>query len=167
MINIEIDQKQLQKILQKADPQAVKKEMAELMKDAGHYGRAAAMHNLSGGSEQAKISMRFDAEPLSARVYSVMPQARVLSIEEGRKPGAEVPYMQAARHVTGRRYLTQRRLSELSDGDREQIERFLVSVRSSGAKGKRFIAGAKAAVLKDIPGMLTKVARNIEGRWVR
>lgn len=167
MINVEIDQKQLQKILRKAKPEAVKTEIAQLMKDAGHHGRAVAMRNISGGSEQAKISMRFDAGPLSAKVYSVMPQVRALSIEEGRKPGEEVPYMQAARYVTGRRYLSQRRLSELSEDDKEQIDRFLVSVKSSGAKGKRFIAGAKAAVLKDMPVMLLKVARNIEGRWAR
>jgi hypothetical protein len=164
-IKVEIDQAQLREILKKADPAHIKEDMHQLMKDAGHHGNTVAKQKIKGGTEQAGISMRFDVQPLEAKVYSVMPPARALSIEEGRRPGEDVPYMQAARHVTGRRYMTRRRLPELSKDEREQIDRFRGAVKAAGAKGKAFIDGAREAVEKDMPKMLAKVASKIEGRW--
>jgi hypothetical protein len=167
VITVQIDQAQLKEILKKADPAHIKEDMKALMKDAGHHGHAVAKEKIKGGSEQAGISMRFDVEPMSAKIYSVMPPARALSIEEGRRPGEDVPYMQAARYVTGRRYLTQRRLNELSKDDKESISRFRGAVKAMGAKGKAFIDGAREAVEKDMPAMLAKVAAKIESRWGR
>ena len=165
MINIEIDQKQLQDILKKADPAIVKIHIAELMKDAGYLGRAVAMKNLTGGFEQAKTTIRFDSTPMTAKVYSVMPNVRTLSIEEGRKPGEAVPYMQLARWSTRRRYLTQRRLSELSRDERARIESAREAILSSGTKPKHFLAGAREAILQKLPDMLNKIAKKIESGW--
>lgn len=165
MINIKIDQAQLKEILKKADPAHIKKDMKSLMQEAGHHGYAIAKQKIKGGTEQAGISLRFDATPMEAKIYSVMPPARAMSIEEGRKPGEIIPYMQAARHVTGRRYLTQRRLKELSKEERAQVQAFINLVKTTGAKGKAFLAGAKEAVEKDMPRMLGKLAAKIERRW--
>ena len=163
MMDVQIDQKQLQEILKSADPSFVKKEMAQLMKDAGHRGRTIAMENLKGGTEQAGYSMRFDAEPLTAKVYSVMPSHRAMSIEEGRKPGGNPPYMQIARWTTGRRYLSSRRT--LSRGEQETVDRVISNIKAGGVKPKHFIKNAADSLKKELPKMLEVVASKIKGRF--
>jgi hypothetical protein len=164
-VTIDIDQKQIAELLKKADPEKVKPMLAQLMKDAGHHGRGVAIHNISGGTQQAGISMRFDVTPTTAKVYSVMPPERAMSIEEGRKPGEEPPLLQIARWVTCRRYLSQRRLSSLSSEERATTLRVREKIRASGTAGKKFIAGAHEVLKKDLPGMLKEIARSLESMW--
>ncbi len=165
MIDVKIDQRQLQSIIKKCDPALVKKPLAGLMKEAGAKGNEVAKTKIKGGTKQAQFSMRYDTKPMEAKVYSLMPQARATSIEEGRKSGEEVPYMQAARYVLNRRYLTQRRLSGLTEDERGRIDAFINKVKAGGAKGKAFIEGAAEAVQKDLPKMLDKIAKEIESRF--
>ena len=166
MINIEIDQKQLQEIIKKADPSRVKEPLAGLIKEASGLGYAVATHNLKGGLQIARITMRTKVQPMEAKVFSVMPIVRALSIEEGRKPGEIVPYLQAVRYVTGRRYLTRRRISEgLPEADHKAARKLQEAVRVHGAKGKAFIAGAAAAINRDMPRLLNVVAKKIESGW--
>ena len=147
------------------DPKLVGEPLKELLKEASKVGKAVARHKLSGGTEQAKISIRTEVKPLVATVFSVMPQARAMSIEEGRRPGETASFTQLARWVTKRRYLTSRRLSELSPGERAQVEAVQEAIRAGGSKAKAFIAGAAEAVRKDLPELLNKMARRVEERW--
>lgn len=147
------------------DPKLVGEPLKELLKEASDKGKAVAKHNLSGGLEMAKISMVAEIKPLVATVFSRMPQVRAKSIEEGRRPGENVSFLQIARWVTKRRHLTARRLAELTQAERDRIEAVQAAIRTGGAKGKAFIAGAREAVKKDLPGMVNKMARKIEERW--
>ena len=162
-MDVQIDQKQLQEILKSADPSLVKKEMDQLMKDAGHKGRTIAMEHLKGGTEQAGYSMRFDAEPLTAKVYSVMPSHRAMSIEEGRRPGEEAPFMQIARWHTGRRYMTSRR--QMDREDIEATREIQDAIRMGGAKGKGFIRGAAEKLQKELPELINVLVKKIESRF--
>ena len=133
-----------------------------MMKEAADLGHSVAQHNIQGGLQQAGISIRSDVQPLTAKVYSVMPQSRAMSIEQGRSPGEEPPYMQIARWTLGNRYLTQRRLPELTKGERAQIATVQGAIKRQGVKGKKFIAGAAAAVKKELPQLLNAAAKKIE-----
>ncbi len=164
-MTVELNQKQLQEILRKTDPALVREPLADFMKDASHKGHIVARHNLAGGLQMAKISMRTEAQPLSARVYSVMPQARALSIEEGRPPGQPPSLLQAARWTTGRRHLTGRRLSELSRDEMETAQAVREAIRRSGARGKHYLLGAKKAIQQDLPALLGVVVQKIESRF--
>ncbi|MFA7462333.1 MAG: hypothetical protein WCY59_04210 [Anaerovoracaceae bacterium] len=147
------------------DPQLVKEPLKELLKDASDIGKAVARHNLSGGTEQAKISMTAEVKPMEAVVYSKMAEARAKSIEEGRSPGETAPFTQLARWVTGRRYLTARRLSELTKDERAQVEAVQAAIKAGGSRAKKFIAGAAEAVKKDLPKLFNVMARKVEARW--
>ncbi len=162
MISVEIDQQQLQDILKKADPAILQQPLKDMLDDAAHLGEIAARHNLAGGLEQAKFTMRSEVRPMEAKVYSLMPVARAMSIEEGRPPGEEPPFMQIARWSTGRRYLTSRGVAEMSRDEQNQIREIQQAIMQSGAKGKSFIMGAKAAVQRDFPKLLGAVAKKIE-----
>ncbi len=168
MSNITVKIEGLEKLQARfKDPKLTGEPLKELLKEASDKGKSVARHNLSGGLEMAKISMTAEVEPRVATVFSKMPQVRAKSIEEGRRPGENVSFLQIARWVTKRRHLTARRLSELTQQEREKIESIQAAIRSGGAKGKAFISGAAAAVKKDLPGMVNKMARKIEERWRR
>lgn len=166
-VTVQIDQKQLDEILRKADPAKVKKHTERLVQYAGHHGRGVAMHNISGGTEQAKISIRSDytASDMSAKVHSVMPPHRAMSIEVGRKPGEVPPYLQIARWVTGRRYMQTRHAAALSREQKAEIERVIQAIKAGGSKPKRFISGAHEAIKKDLPKALNEMAKEIESEW--
>lgn len=166
-MDITIDRKKLEKILKNADPAKVKSHTEKMIKYAGHHGYAVAKKNISGGSEQAKISIRFDytVSDMTAKVHSVMPAARAMSIEEGRKPGENLSYLQIARWVTGRRYMQTRHAASLTREQKAQIESVIESIRSRGTQGKKFISGAHEAVNRDMPKILDALANKIESEW--
>ncbi len=169
MITVDIDQKQLQEILRKADPAMVTKEIDKLIKDTAHRAQISATSDLRGGTEQAGHSMHIKVWPLGAVVASSMPKARALSIEEGRKPGETAPYMQIARWATGRRYLTRRRVAEMAHAEKAELDAqtlpVIDAIKSSGVKGKWFMRGAKESALHYVQEKIQAIAQNIEGRW--
>ena len=167
MINVEISQAQLREILQKTHPAIVREPLADFMKTASVKGMMVAKHNISGGLQMAKISIRTDVEPLSARVYSVMPQERALSIEEGRRPGDAPSLLQAARWVHGRRHLTRRRMAELTRDELATAVGVVQSIQQSGARGKHYLMGAKKSIQRDLPRLLGEIVQKIEGRFGR
>lgn len=143
------------------DPALIKGPLEELLRETARIGKQIARHNIKGGTEQAGISIRADVEPLVATVYSVMPHARALSIEEGRFPGDAPPFKQIVRWVKGR-YASTRNVSA---SERQVILEIMASVKAKGTKGKKFIAGAAVAIKKSLPGLVQKMARKVEERW--
>lgn len=151
------------------DPDLVDQAMDELVESTGKTARSEMIKRLSGGTEQAKISTQMDypvmGKPLTAKVYSAMPQARSLSIEEGRKSGETVPVIQVARWYKGAKYLTSRRLPDLSESEKETILKIRDSIKAKGVKGKKFIEGSADKAREELPRLTAKAARKIEKYW--
>lgn len=164
-MNIKVDKNQLDDLLKKASPQRIVAVVKDLIKEASDVAHHAALHNIQGGTKQAGYSIRAEVKTMSAKIHSLMPQARAMSIEIGRKQGEVIPYMQAARFVTGRRYLTARRAKSLSEEDNRNIGRLQESVRKHGTKPKHFIAGAYAVVNSKMPDIMNNAAARIERGW--
>lgn len=161
-IEIVIDQKRLDEIIGKLDPAVVKGYLRDLIKEAAQIGereaRALVIGKQDEGDAQAHYSIRADAQPLSAKIYSVMPEARALSIETGRKPGEQVPFMQLVRWTRGR-YATSRNITpEL----REQVLDVAAKIKARGTEGLFFIKGAAEEVEANLPRLLDRMAKEIE-----
>jgi len=150
------------------DPSLVEKAVEEgIIKPSAISARNEMITRLAGGTGQAKISTQADVEPLMAKVYSAMPQARSMSIEEGRKSGERPPVLQIARWYTGRRHLTGRRLSDLSKSEQRTIDDIRESIKGRGTKGKKFVGGSADKVRADMPKMIAVTALQIEQNWER
>ncbi len=143
------------------DPDLLRKPLKNLIRDAAATGKIAAMHNIRGGTEQAGISIRADVQPLEARVFSAMPHVRAMSIEEGRKVGEEVPFLQIVHWRFGR-YTASRNLTR---EERKEVLAIQEAIRRTGSKAKRFIAGAAVAVKKEMPRLVSDMARAVEEAW--
>ncbi len=151
------------------DPNLVDQAMDELVMLAGKTARSEMIGRLAGGTQQAKISTQMDypimGKPLTAKVYSAMPQARSLSIEEGRKVGEMPPVIQIARWYTGRRHLTRRKMPELPESEQKKIDEIRESIKSKGTTGKKFIEGSADKAREELPRLTVKAVRNIEEYW--
>ena len=163
MIEVELDQKQLDKILKNIEPEQLKGPVKELISDAGEIGYEESKELIKGGTDQAGYSLRYDVEPMTAKVYSVMPFHRAMSIEEGRDPGEEAPFMQIARWHTGRRYMTSRR--QMDREDIEATREIQDAIRMGGAEGKGFLKGAAEKLQKELPDLISTLAKKIESRF--
>ncbi len=130
-------------------------------------GYGVARSKIAGGSNQAKISIRREVKKDEATIFTVMPERRARSIEEGRRPGEVVGLLGLARWVTGRRYMSSRHLSELDPGDKEAVLSVQEGIRLRGTQGKKYIAGAVAAVKREAPKTMRSVAAKIESNWGR
>lgn len=149
------------------DPDLVGGVVEEIVKESAKTARSEMITRLVGGTQQAKISTQAKVKPLTAEVYSAMPQARSLSIEEGRKPGETPPVLQIARWYTGRRYLTSRKMSEISKSEQKKIDEIRESIKAKGTKGKKFIEGSAEKAKQEIPKLTAKAAYKIERNWER
>lgn len=156
------------------DPALIAEPLGGLLKAVSGKAHGVAKNKIRGGTEQAMISIAADVKPLEAVVYSRIAHARAMSIEEGRKPGEVIPYMQAVRWATGSPYATQRRMSEylrstgkyyLSTEEHRAARRLQEYVRVHGAKGKKFIESAANAAREILPRLVDKMAQAVEERW--
>lgn len=162
-IEVTIDQAQLDAILGKLDPTVVRHYLRDLIKTAAKEGEDEARKLVVGeqdaGDAQAHYSMRHEAKPLSARIYSVMPEPRAMSIEVGRKPGEQAPFMQIYRWLFGRYRFTAR---NITPEQREKVLEVMRKIRESGTEGLYFIRGAAEHVEGRLPELLSDMARKIE-----
>ncbi len=164
-MRIDVDQKQLQDIIKKASPELIKIPLEDLMKEVIIVGEPIAREGIRGGTETAIISIGAKARSTSAQVYTAIAKDRAMSIEEGRPPGQPPSLLSVARWTTKRRYLTSRRLSELSKYEQAQVREAQDAIRTGGAKGKFFLKSTKEVIEKAMPGFLRDFAKKIEGRW--
>ena len=147
------------------DPALIRAPLKDLLTTAAVIGRDSAKANISGGTEQAAYSIIYKVEPMEAQVYSMMPPARAMSIEQGRPPGEEPPWMQIARWSTGRRYLTSRTASGMTFQERREITLTQLAIKTAGAKAKKFIEKAGITVKSKMPALVADMARKVEARW--
>ncbi len=128
-----------------------------LIKELTKEGEQAAVAQLRGkGTDMAHISIKSRYHGMEGMVFTMMPIQRALSIEEGRKPGEEIPFMQAARWVTGNRYLTGRRIRDLSEEQIRQVYAVQSSARTTGTRGVKYMAAAVAAIRGKVAAIIRK-----------
>jgi len=141
------------------DPELLRKPVRDLMYHAGGIGKKASKEAIDGGTGIAVRSIRSQVRPASAEVFSLIAHDRAVSIEEGRKPGEVIPFMSAARWVTGRT----RGFSPSAD-ERQQALSVIARVKLAGAKGKRFIGAAHDKVQEELPRLIDEVVAKVKAR---
>ena len=106
------------------------------MEEAGHIGREAMESAIDGGIGIAVKSINLNVQRTNALVFSALPRARGLSIDQGRKPGEDPPVLQIARwHMKTRRI---RSMGGLTKGQKETIFEIWGRSRRS-TSGKHFL----------------------------
>lgn len=142
------------------DPALIGEPLRELMEEAGHIGREAMESGIDSGLGIAVKSINVSVQRDNAIVYSVLPKVRGLSIEYGRKPGEEVPFLSIARW-----YKNSRRVGELSRSEKETIFAIRSSIRAAGTKGKHYLQKTREVLTEAVPGLIKNMARAVEERW--
>lgn len=137
-----------------SDPHLVGGPLATLLDEASAIGRKAAELGIDGGLGIAVRSINRYIYPKEARVYTVLPEARAMSIEAGRSPG-----------VPPRDILAQIIRWKESVGHPDPAITIAKEISSRGSKGKHFIQKAREAVAKELPQLVQKLGGHIEKRW--
>lgn len=169
---IEINQQQVRDILQKINPAHINDAIKQLLKRMGGRGRVLSQNYLkptdsARSTNYAPKSMRYDVKDMTATVFSVMPQARAQSIEEGRPPGQNVGLKAIARWHDGNLYLHNSTLNRMTDSEKATLFRIKAAIKRSGASGKHFISKSYNKLRDDLPDELKKIAASIEKRWAK
>ncbi len=170
MIGVEIDKQAMANILKRIDPKYAEQALQTTIADAGKRGRKLAQNYLkpednNRGADYAPKSMRYDVKPLEATVYSVMPERRARSIEDGRPPGETVHIKAIYRWYNGTLYVRNTTIDGLSGDERAVMYRIQKRIKQTGARGKRFIAKTWEKLTADMPNQLDKIAAKLEKRW--
>lgn len=139
------------------DPRLIGDPFKELLKDASQTGQEAAERGIDGGTGIAVRTINRFVDPTSAKVTTVLPRARAMSIEKGRPPGEEVPVRALVRWLSGNPYKRSADRAEL-----ELAYQARAAIKQHGAKGKRFMQQARQAVADTLPRLLGRMARRIE-----
>lgn len=138
------------------DPMLLQEPMVDLLTESARLGSKVATERLDGGRGIAVRSVFTRVQPFSARVSTMMPAARVKSIEQGRKPGASL------RELLGGiiRWKEAVGLSEAGIV-------IALGVQRRGVQGRFFMRAAAEAVNNALPDFLSVLARKMEGHWKR
>ena len=161
MSEVKVELKGLERLRGKLqDPSLIRKPLKNLIFHAAGIGKKQARESISGGTGIAERSVTTRVEPTSARVFSLIAQPRAMSIEVGRKPGETVSLMALARWLTGR----QRSFTPTRE-ERKQAAQVQALIKARGAKGKAFIKAAQETVKRNMPRLVSEMARKIEEAW--
>lgn len=145
------------------DPALIGDPLHELMEDAGHIGREAMESAIDGGIGIAVESINLNVQRTNALVFSVLPLARGLSIDQGRKPGEDPPALQIARWYMKTRRL--RSMGGLTKGQRETIFEIWGRIKAKGTSGKHFLQKTKNELEDAMPRLVDEMAEKVEERW--
>jgi len=171
MIGVNIDKQAIANILKRINPEYAEEAMQATIKSMATYGYGLAKQYLkpeiaSRSTDYAPKSMRYEVKPLEARVYSVMPENRARSIEDGRSFGEYVPIKAIYRWFDGTLYVRNTDIHRLKGEERATLYRIQGNIRRSGARGKHFISKTWDKLISDIvPNRLEHIAKQMEKRW--
>lgn len=133
------------------DPRMIQEPLRELLDEASALGQRVATDAIEGGRGLAVRSMGRHVDPLSAKVYTMLPRPRALSIEKGRRPG-----------VSRREILAQIISWAEAVGHPKSAYEIVAEIKERGTKGKRFMEQARAAVAETLPRLVARMARRVE-----
>lgn len=172
-MDIQLDRQKLKEILDSIPASKITAMMEELVKQMSSTGRRISMALLkptdpARSTDYAPKSMRYDVQGMNAKVYSIMPERRTRSIEDGRHPGEDISLLAAARWLSGEQYLTRSRLAGRDRQDlRDDAYRVKAAIKQTGVRGKKFIAGAWDKINQEMPERMERMAKTIERKWGR
>jgi len=148
------------------DPGLVRDAQRYILKGGVAIGKRTAMESLKGrGTGLAKQTVRTSVRAMEGRVYSMMSDARLESMHKGRAAGTQLPYEMVARWVTGRPYLTRRRMASLSKAEWSLIMEAWHAIQSGGAKAVAFFPEAQQAIEHALPGLISRAAARIQEKF--
>ena len=163
--SVQVDLKGFEELRGKLhDPELLRKPVKDMMFHAKAIAYRASLDALDGGTGAALDSLRALARPTYAEVFSLMAHPRALSIEEGRRPGTEIPFMAALRWTTGIRAVSR------YEPTREEYKRTIAAlegIKRRGARAKRFIAKAYEKVEERMPEMIDEVIAKVKARLAK
>jgi len=138
----------------------VKAPLRDTIYHATGIGKKAAKEYIDGGTGVAVRSVRSKVRGMSGEVYSLIKAPRAKSIEEGRRPGEEVPLKALVRWLTGRVRSFKPTAEQWAAAARAQA-----AIKKGGAKGKRFIERGHAKVQGEMPRLLSEMAAKVKAGW--
>jgi|GEM_PF-5641058 len=154
-IGVEVEgMKELEIKLQ--DPELVGRPMQEVLEEAAEIGQNSAVEGISGGTGIAERSIESRVTPTTAKVFSMIADDRVQSIEEGRPSGADpdaiLPQIIRWKEAVGH-----------PDSGRE----ISLEIQRRGTKGKRFLTRAREVVEGEIPRLLSNMVQRVREAFHR
>ena len=141
-------------------------------------GRAVYVDDMAVGSQllygRAVYSIDYEIKPYLARVYSAMPKARAVAIEEGRPahspeiietflPSFRDADLSAPAFITaGQIYRWKKKV-----GYPGTLRQLMREIERSGVAGKRFMGKAREKIEGELPRLLNKMSRRVEEKFGR
>ncbi len=148
------------------DPGLVRDPLRDMLKGGIAIGKRSVLQTLGDrGTGLARQTMRTSVRGMEGRVYSMMSDARLASMHRGRPAGTRLPYEVVARWVTGRPYLTRRRMADLTRAEWGRIMEAWHAIESGGAKAVTFFPEARQAIEHALPGLVARAEAKIRERW--
>lgn len=137
-----------------SDPRLLGAPLANFFDEASAKGRKAAELAIDGGLGIAVRTINRHIYPKEARVYSILPQAKAMSIEAGRQPG-----------VSPEDILAQIIHWKEAVGHPDPAITIAKEISRKGSKGKHFIQKAREAVAEALPRLIEEMGGEIEKNW--
>jgi len=165
MIDVEVDQQSLKKIVSKLSPQLYERAVKGMMSEAAEDGRETMESAIDGGTGVAVRSIVAQSTANKAEIFTMIKKTTGLKIEEGRKPGDAPSLVQLARWQEGSTRRTS--LKGYSREDVKQLKAIQAAIRARGSKAKRYLKGTHDKLQKNLSGYMTKVVNEIMANWRR
>ena len=127
--------------------------LSRLLRDASNHAQDKAKKGL--GRSVAANSILSEVRPTSARVFSMMSDARTASIEVGRPPGDPLIHPDALRRWARKSSYPY------------SVFKLAFQIQRRGVKGRFFMRAAIASTRSRIPELSRRMARDIEKRFAR
>ena len=148
------------------DPSLVREPLRDMLRGGVAIGKRSVLKTLGDrGTMLASRSMRTSVRGMEGRVYSMMSDARLASMHQGRPAGTRLPYEMVARWVTGRPYLTRRRMADLTRAEWSRIMEAWHAIEDGGAKAVSFFPEAQQAIESALPKLISRAEAKIRERW--
>ena len=153
----DIDMTGLDSLKRKLVPQIYREPMAEMFQTIAAIGERTAKQRAPRDTGALKRSIHSDAQPMSARIFSM--KAYAMPVEFGRRKGARMPPPNALRGWARRK------------GGNPNLA-FVVAraIARRGIKGRFFMKAAHQAIVMKMPFQMKlvekKVAKRFGGGWV-
>lgn len=139
------------------DPRTLKDPTNKILFRARKAGLNAAREPLSNagtGLAHRSISASFSKKTGIVRIFSRMPLARAKSIEEGTRPGTNVPLRRLIRW-------------RMAVNHRLYAEQLREMIRMRGSEGLGFMANAVKTIEGNLPRYIADAIREIERQWAK
>lgn len=124
--------------------------LATILTDASDHAKKVAKEGVGGVASRSLMS---EVKPNSARVFSLMAEARTTSIELGRAPDGPLLHTDALRRWASR------------VGFSDSLFELARQIQRRGVKGRFFMKAAIQSTQNELPRLVREMAMNVKGRF--